>query len=388
MEILNEARAVYSEIQAVRHQLHRCPELGHREVETTRLIRACLEEYGAEVLDYGFPTGLAARIRGGHPGKLLALREDIDALPILENTGLPFASQTPGVCHACGHDVHTAALLGCAKLLARRREELWGDVLLIFQCGEETFDGAAAMLSQGLFRDGTPHAVVGFHCAPDLPLGTISIREGIANASCDSIRLEVTGKGGHGAHPELCVDPVVLSAGLLMQLQTLVSRNNNPADPVVWRGPVIAGAVKQFWTDVIWEDVDYLFVDMPPGTGDVPLTVFQSLPVDGIVVVASPQELVSMIVAKAVNMAEMMKVPMLGIVENMSYIVCPDCGKHISVFGNSHVDEVAAKHHLPVLAKCPIDPQLAALSDAGMIETYGGEYLEGAADACEKLLKK
>ena len=153
-------------------------------------------------------------------------------------------------------------------------------------------------------------------------------------------------------------------------------------------GPVIAGAVKQFWTDVVWKDVDFLFVDMPPGTGDVPLTVFQSLPVDGIVVVASPQELVSMIVAKAVNMAEMMKVPMLGIVENMSYIVCPDCGKHINVFGESHVDEVAAKHGLPVLAKCPIDPQLAALSDAGMIETYGGEYLEGAADACEKLLKK
>ena len=233
VEVQRETQAVYPEIQAIRHKLHRCPELGHREVETTRLIRACLEEYGAEVLDYGFPTGLAARIRGGHPGKLLALREDIDALPILENTGLPFASQTPGVCHACGHDVHTAALLGCAKLLARRREELWGDVLLIFQCGEETFDGAATMLSQGLFRDGTPHAVVGFHCAPDLPLGTISIREGIANASCDSIRLEVTGKGGHGAHPELCVDPVVLSAGLLMQLQTLVSRNNNPADPVV-----------------------------------------------------------------------------------------------------------------------------------------------------------
>lgn len=161
----------------------------------------------------------------------------------------------------------------------------------------------------------------------------------------------------------------------------------NETDPVVWRGPVIAGAVKQFWTDVVWKDVDFLFVDMPPGTGDVPLTVFQSLPVDGIVVVASPQELVSMIVAKAVNMAEMMKVPMLGIVENMSYIVCPDCGKHINVFGDSHVDEVAAKHHLPVLAKCPIDPQLAALSDAGMIETYGGQFLEGAADACEKLLK-
>ena len=162
---------------------------------------------------------------------------------------------------------------------------------------------------------------------------------------------------------------------------------DNEESPVVWRGPVIAGAVKQFWTDVVWQNVDYMFVDMPPGTGDVPLTVFQSLPVDGIVVVASPQELVSMIVAKAVNMAEMMKVPMLGLVENMSYIVCPDCGKHINVFGNSHVDEVAAKHHLPVLAKCPIDPKLAELSDAGMIETYGGQYLEGAADACEKLLK-
>lgn len=171
----------------------------------------------------------------------------------------------------------------------------------------------------------------------------------------------------------------------VMSINLLVE---NEEDPVVWRGPVIAGAVKQFWTDVVWKDVDFLFVDMPPGTGDVPLTVFQSLPVDGIVVVASPQELVSMIVAKAVNMAEMMKVPMLGIVENMSYIVCPDCGKHINVFGNSHVDEVAAKHHLPVLAKCPIDPQLAALSDAGMIETYGGQYLEDAADACEKLLKK
>ena len=168
----------------------------------------------------------------------------------------------------------------------------------------------------------------------------------------------------------------------VMSINLLVE---NEEDPVVWRGPVIAGAVKQFWTDVVWKDVDFLFVDMPPGTGDVPLTVFQSLPVDGIVVVASPQELVSMIVAKAVNMAEMMKVPMLGIVENMSYIVCPDCGKHINVFGNSHVDEVAAKHHLPVLAKCPIDPKLAELSDAGMIETYVGEYLEGAADACEKL---
>ena len=157
--------------------------------------------------------------------------------------------------------------------------------------------------------------------------------------------------------------------------------------PVVWRGPVIAGAVKQFWQDVIWEDVDFLFVDMPPGTGDVPLTVFQTLPVDGILIVSSPQELVGMIVGKAVQMAEMMKVPVLGIVENMSYAVCPDCGKHIQVFGDSHVEQTAERYHLPVLAKMPIDPELAKEADAGMIETYTGEYLDGAAKAVAGLLK-
>ena len=181
------------------------------------------------------------------------------------------------------------------------------------------------------------------------------------------------------------INPVESHTGIKIMSINLLLEDEEA--PVVWRGPVIAGAVKQFWQEVIWDDVDFLFVDMPPGTGDVPLTVFQTLPVDGIIIVSSPQELVGMIVGKAVQMAEMMKVPILGIVENMSYVLCPDCGKHINVFGNSHVDEVAAKHHLPVLAKCPIDPKLAELSDAGMIETYGGEYLEGAADACEKLLK-
>ena len=135
--------------------------------------------------------------------------------------------------------------------------------------------------------------------------------------------------------------------------------------PVIWRGPVIAGAVKQFWTDVVWGELDYLFVDMPPGTGDVPLTVFQSLPVDGVIVVTSPQELVQMIVKKAYNMAEMMKVPVLGLVENFSYLSCPDCGKKISVFGESHVDEVAGELGIPVFAKLPIDPAKAAAADAG-----------------------
>ena len=161
----------------------------------------------------------------------------------------------------------------------------------------------------------------------------------------------------------------------------------NEEDPVVWRGPVIAGAVKQFWSDVIWQDVDFLFVDMPPGTGDVPLTVFQTLPVDGIIVVASPQELVSMIVAKAVKMAQMMNIPILGIVENMSYVVCPDCGRKIQVFGDSHVDEVAAKYGLSVLAKMPIDPNLAKNADEGLIETFAGDYLDGAAQAVAALLK-
>ena len=161
---------------------------------------------------------------------------------------------------------------------------------------------------------------------------------------------------------------------------------DNEEDPVVWRGPVIAGAVKQFWQEVIW-DVDFLFVDMPPGTGDVPLTVFQTLPVDGIIIVSSPQELVGMIVGKAVQMAKMMNVPILGLVENMSYAVCPDCGKHIAVFGESHVDEIAAKYTLPVLAKMPIDPELSKEADAGMIETFAGDYLDGAAKAVADLLK-
>ena len=135
--------------------------------------------------------------------------------------------------------------------------------------------------------------------------------------------------------------------------------------PVVWRGPVIAGAVKQFWNETVWGDVDYLFVDMPPGTGDVPLTVFQSLPVDGIVIVTSPQELVQMIVKKAFNMAEMMKIPVLGIVENYSYLVCPDCGKKLSIFGESHIDEIAAEIGVPVLGKMPIHPEFAELVDEG-----------------------
>ena len=155
--------------------------------------------------------------------------------------------------------------------------------------------------------------------------------------------------------------------------------------PVIWRGPVIGGAVKQFWTDIIWGDLDFMFVDMPPGTGDVPLTVFQSLPVDGIIIVTSPQELVQMIVKKAYNMAQMMHIPVLGIVENFSYVKCPDCGKEIKVFGESHIDEVAEELSIPVFGKLPIEPERAAAADAGKFYETENPYLEAAVEALKQL---
>ena len=160
---------------------------------------------------------------------------------------------------------------------------------------------------------------------------------------------------------------------------------DNDTDPVIWRGPVIAGAVKQFWNETLWEDVDYMFVDMPPGTGDVPLTVFQSLPVNGIIIVTSPQELVSMIVAKAVKMAQKMNIPIIGLVENMSYLECPDCGKKISVFGESHIDEIAREYNIPVLAKLPIDPKVAEHVDNGTIEYLERDWFDLAAEKAMEL---
>ena len=163
------------------------------------------------------------------------------------------------------------------------------------------------------------------------------------------------------------MDMDIMSVNLLLQ---------NETDPVVWRGPVIAGTVKQFWTEVVWGDKDYLFIDMPPGTGDVPLTVFQSIPVDGIVIVTSPQELVSMIVEKAVKMANMMNIPVLGIVENMSYFECPNCHEKHSVYGESHIEEIAAKYDIKNIAKLPMNPKLAAACDKGLIELFEGDWLD------------
>ena len=170
--------------------------------------------------------------------------------------------------------------------------------------------------------------------------------------------------------------PVVSKTGIkTMSLNLLLEEDTAP---VVWRGPVIAGAVKQFWTDVEWGDNDIMFIDMPPGTGDVPLTVFQSIPVDGIIIVSTPQELVSMIVEKAVNMAGMMNIPVLGLVENMAYVECPDCGKKIPLFGASHAEETAEKYGLKVLGSLPVNPKLAAACDAGLIELFEGPWLDEA----------
>ena len=176
--------------------------------------------------------------------------------------------------------------------------------------------------------------------------------------------------------------PVTTHTGLQIMSMNLILENER--EPVVWRGPVIAGAVTQFWTDVLWQDVDFMFVDMPPGTGDVPLTVFQSLPVDGIVIVTTPQDLVGMIVEKAVHMAELMNIPVLGLVENMSYFKCPDCGKEHAIFGESRVEELAKEYGIPHVAKLPIDPVITTMVDAGEVESVTGRYVSGLIDVIEK----
>ena len=210
--------------------------------------------------------------------------------------------------------------------------------------------------------------------------------------SCAVLDADITGPSipksfgikQHATGTEEYLIPVTTTTGLQVMSINLILENET--EPVVWRGPVIAGAVTQFWTDVLWRDVDYMFVDMPPGTGDVPLTVFQSLPIDGVIIVTTPQDLVGMIVSKAVNMAAMMKVPVLGIVENMSYFVCPDCGKKHEIFGDSKVEQAAKEFSIPNTAKIPIDPAITAMVDNGEVEYVSGEYISGLVDSLEKTL--
>ena len=182
------------------------------------------------------------------------------------------------------------------------------------------------------------------------------------------------------AGTDLGIFPVVSKTGIrTMSVNSLLE---DTTDPVVWRGPVLSGVIEQFWNDVIWGEVDVMYVDMPPGTGDVALTVFQSLPLDGLVIVTSPQELVSMIVEKAVKMAQLMNVPVIGIVENMSYFTCPDCGKNHKIFGDGHVSEVAAKYEIGTISEIPINQKIAAACDKGMIELFDGDWLDGMVEAC------
>ena len=177
--------------------------------------------------------------------------------------------------------------------------------------------------------------------------------------------------------------PLKTKTGIkLISVNPLLSSDDSP---VVWRGPVIAGTVSQFWTGVLWEDVDYMFIDCPPGTGDVPLTIFQSIKLDGIIIVTTPQDLVSMIVGKAINMANMMNIPILGFVENMSYIKCPDCGKEIEIFGKSKADQIVSEYGIKLLGRIPVDPKLSALVDNGIIELMENDYVDNAADIIEKL---
>ena len=191
------------------------------------------------------------------------------------------------------------------------------------------------------------------------------------------------GINGHAFGNEKYLLPVTTTTGIQIMSINLVLENQT--DPVVWRGPVIAGAVEQFWSDVVWSDVDYMFVDLPPGTGDVPLTVFQSLPIDGVVIVTTPQDLVSMIVAKAVKMANMMNVPVLGLVENMSYLKCPDCGKEIEVFGKSKVKEISKEYGIEHITRLPIDPTVAVMVDAGEVESVDADALKNISDFIETL---
>ena len=210
-------------------------------------------------------------------------------------------------------------------------------------------------------------------------LAAASMREGFKTAILEAFGLSMNLVG----NAEGLILPATTTCGIDIVSVNLMLANET--DPVIWRGPVLGGVIKQFWGETLWQNIDYMFIDMPPGTGDVPLTIFQSVPLDGIVIVSSPQELVGMIVEKAVNMARMMNVPILGLVENMSYVECPDCGKQIKVFGESHIDEIAAEYDVPVLAKLPMDPALAAACDAGKIEYVENNYMKDAIEVLKKL---
>ena len=233
MDTMELVKAQEQEMIQMRRHIHQNPELSNQEFQTTKLIQEKLIEYGVEIADIGLKTGVVGVLKGRFPGKTLAIREDIDALPMKELTGLPFASASDGVCHSCGHDIHTTVLLYTAKILSALKDELHGNVMFLFQPAEENGSGAKQLIDCGFDKVLKPDAFVGLHVAPKLNAGCIGLKDGPASASSDMFQIRVTGKGGHGAHPENCVDPIIISAYILTQLQTIVSRENHPIHPAV-----------------------------------------------------------------------------------------------------------------------------------------------------------
>ena len=233
MNILELTKEIETEAIRIRREVHKNPELSLKEYKTSDFLEKELKKIGIEVSREGLKTGVLGILRGKKPGKTIALRADIDALPIAEETGLEFASQNEGVMHACGHDIHTAVLFGCAKVLSNFKDEISGNIKFFFQPAEEKLGGAKNMIKAGALKDPDVDAILGVHTWPDLPAGTIGLKKGPFMASADEIKIKVKGKGGHAAHPDKCVDPIVIAGYILTKLQTVISRESSPVDPVV-----------------------------------------------------------------------------------------------------------------------------------------------------------
>lgn len=240
------------EMIEIRRHIHQNPELSNEEYQTTELIKEKLTEYGVEIADIGLHTGVVGILRSGKPGKTVAIREDIDALPMAELTDVPYKSTVENVCHSCGHDIHTTVLLSVARALAEIKDELNGNVMFLFQPAEEKGTGAKQLIEKKFYEVAKPDTFVGLHVSPEYPAGSIGLKKGPANASCDTFYIKVSGKGGHGAHPENCIDPIAISAYVLTQLQTVISRENHPIYPAVLTvGAIHAGKAPNIIPDYV-----------------------------------------------------------------------------------------------------------------------------------------
>lgn len=252
METMKLVQQHADEMIAIRRHIHQNPELSNEEYKTTELIKEKLTEYGVEVVDIGMNTGVLGLLRGGKPGKTVAIREDIDALPMAELTDVPYKSTVENVCHSCGHDIHTTVLLSAARALAQIKEELNGNVLFLFQPAEEKGTGAKQFIEKKFYEVAKPDTFIGLHVSPEYPADSIGLKRGPANASNDFFHIKVSGKGGHGAHPENCIDPIAISAYIITQLQTVISRENHPVYPAVMTiGAIHAGKAPNIIPDFV-----------------------------------------------------------------------------------------------------------------------------------------